>query len=214
VIVLAGVAGGLGLYLWGGARYQSAVGDMARAPVGCTTTLRFTETGRFWMYSERRGELSQAPGDCDAATSWDIDGELPRVALELVGADGDAASTTRDSSRSYDVGAFTGTSVRSTVITEPGTYTLRVDARSGGFAVAVGRDPAGAGSVLRNLGVMVAAIAVVVAVFVLIIGSRRPSRPTGLAVSEGAAGSPWAPPVWSPPPAPLPPPSSWPPGGS
>lgn len=221
VVLLVGIAGGFGLYLWGGARYESAVQDMARAPVGCTTTLRFTETGRFWLYGERRGQLSQTSGDCAAATTWDIDGELPRVALELLGPDGEPATTTRDSSRSYDVGAFAGTSVRSTVITEPGTYTLRVDARSGGFAVAVGRDPVAAGSTLRNLGVVVAAVAVVIALFLLVIGSRRPRTPVGSPSADGTGPNPWGPPVWSPPSAPsappspvaapLPPPGSWPP---
>jgi hypothetical protein len=214
VVLVVGVLVGLGLYTWGGRLHESAVRDQARAPVGCTTTLRFTETGRFWVFAERRGQLSEVPGNCAAAASWDIDGELPRLALELLGPDGEEVATVRDSSKSYDVGDFEGTSVRSAVIDEPGLYTLRVDARSGGFAVAVGRDPADAGSVLRNAGVLVAAVAVVIAVLMAFAGPRR-SRRARNERSGNSAPPTWSPPAWDPPPpaspAPLPPPSAWPP---
>ena len=46
--------------------YEEAVKSLARAPVGCTTTLVFDKPATFTIYVETKGKLGELGGDCEA----------------------------------------------------------------------------------------------------------------------------------------------------
>ena len=56
VVLLAGIAGAVVLYLLSQQRGDDAIRDLARAPVGCDTTLSFSDTGTFYVFVEHLGQ--------------------------------------------------------------------------------------------------------------------------------------------------------------
>lgn len=231
VLVVSLIAGGVLLVL-AARQVASAIDDMARAPVGCETTLSFTETGTFWAFVETRGSSSgTAGGACELPESWDLS-TPPQVDLTLTDASGAGIALVPDPSLDYGVGGSAGTSVASFEIDEPGEYVLRVQSGEAGFAVAVGRNPDDAGLVLGVIALAVAGVGAIVALVLVVKGARRkPPRTAvpppgavwrlGMPVPGAPAGStaPPPPPMWTPPP-PAPPaappaggPSSWAPPG-
>jgi hypothetical protein len=226
-LVVGLVAGGALLFAASG-QVESAVDGLARAPVGCETTLTFTGTGNFWIYVETRGEASAGgEGSCALPPSWDVSSaDAPEVELTLTDSDGGGVALEPGDSLDYDVGSAEGTSVATFELSAPGDYLLRVRSAETGFAVAVGRDPNDAGTVLAVAGVAVAGVAVLVALVLAVKGIRRTAPRTVVAAPgavwqpgppDGAAANVPPPPVWTPAPpsAPPPPPSGGPtlPGG-
>src|SRR4051794_41459412 len=66
IVLLVGVLGGGAIIAKSMANYKEAVKSLARAPVGCTTTLVFYNADRFTVYIETNGKLGELSGDCDA----------------------------------------------------------------------------------------------------------------------------------------------------
>lgn len=216
-ILLAGLIGGGALAATSGSTYESAVKDMARAPVGCTTTLDFEATGDFNLFIETTGSTADLRGDCagsDATYDRSAD-DLPDVDLALTDADDRSIDLDRNEDASYDAGGFVGTSVRSFTIDEPGTYKLLVTSDEDGFAVSVGKDPQADADGQRNLGIGLAALAVLIGGPLLLLGLRRKKSvptPTGPAWGQASTAPGWPPqpggqpsvtgqPVWAPQPA-------------
>src|SRR5262245_29445528 len=56
VVLIGGLAGGGALIAASGSSYQEGVENLARAPIGCTTSLDFQTTGTFTIYIETKGE--------------------------------------------------------------------------------------------------------------------------------------------------------------
>jgi hypothetical protein len=54
-LIVAGVAAAVAGVLVGSSRYDDGVKKLARAPVGCTTTLQFDHSGTYRMYLETKG---------------------------------------------------------------------------------------------------------------------------------------------------------------
>jgi hypothetical protein len=54
-VLLAGVIGGIVMLLLSGSRRDAAIDGLARAPIGCTTTLDFAKAGDFVVFVETRG---------------------------------------------------------------------------------------------------------------------------------------------------------------
>lgn len=186
VVLLASLIGGGALAATSDSTYESAVQDMARAPVGCTTTLEFESSGDFNLFVETTGTTSELRGDCAASAAvYDRSvQDLPAVDLALTDADDTPIDLKRNEDSSYDVGGFVGTSVRSFTINDPGTYKLLVTSGEDGFAVSVGKDPRATADEQRNLGIGLAALGLLIGVPLILLGLRRkklappPSGPT------------------------------------
>jgi hypothetical protein len=211
LVVVSLVAGGVMLAIAAG-QQQSAIEDLARAPVGCLTELDFTETGTFYVYAETRGEIGELDGTCsNADRDYSFD-EAPRVTLVLTDEDDEILELERTSGIDYDAGAFAGTSVRTIEIDDEGSYILRVESREDDAVVAIGRDVSEVGTGLGAVGLLTAVLGVLVGVALIVLGIVRRRRrrsvttpaPTGnvgagvWAVSPGApaAGPPPSTPMW------------------
>lgn len=181
IVLAAGVLVGIALIGLGAANEEATVEQFARAPVGCTTTLEFTETGTFTLYVETEGRVGEVEGDCAAqgALYSRSDDDLPQVSLTLTSADGTALALRDVNGPSYSTDDYTGAAHSAVTINETGSYSLSVVSNDSDFAIAVGRDPQGDASALLVSGVAVAVVGVVLGVVLLLLGRsrRRPPPP-------------------------------------
>lgn len=123
-------------------RYDDAVRGLARAPVGCDTTLEFTSTGRFSLFIETEGVLGELVGGCDAPATYRRESERPpRVQMLLVGPAGDETPLDRAEPVPYSSGGFSGWTHRTFEVVNEGDHVIRVTSADDGFVVAVGRHP-------------------------------------------------------------------------
>ena len=131
---------------------------LARAPVGCTTTLVFDKAATFTIYIETKGKVGDLSGDCEAngAAYQHAGDKLPKVSMTLVDSSDAEIDLQRGSTASYDVGGYVGTGSRTVTITEPGTYRLNVESDDSDFAVAIGKDPKADSELLKTVGGAVA----------------------------------------------------------
>ncbi len=143
ILVVAGIVGGAGIVAKGMSNYEAAVKSLARAPVGCTTTLEFDKPATFTIYVETKGKLSELSGDCDASGgSYSHPGsKLPKVSMTLVDSNGEEIDLQRGVTAEYDVAGYEGIGVRTMRIPEAGTYRLNVESDESDFAVAIGKNP-------------------------------------------------------------------------
>ena len=63
-VLLAGIAGAVGLFLLSQQRRDDAIRNLARASVGCKTTMLFKDTGTFYVYIEHLGKVETLDGTC------------------------------------------------------------------------------------------------------------------------------------------------------
>ena len=127
----------------GMSNYKDAVKSLARAPVGCTTTLVFDKPATFTVYIETKGKLGELSGDCEAiGSTYSHPGDkLPKVSMTLVDSNGDEVDLQRGVTATYDIDGYVGTAVRTVNIEEAGTYHLNVESDETDFAVAIGKNP-------------------------------------------------------------------------
>ena len=169
-LLFAGLVGAGVLYVVAERRPAQSVDGFARAPIGCTTTLDFTETGTFYVYEEVGATGDVADSRCqpvaDPSASFDVEffGDLTP---------GDVDD---DDSISYDVDGFDGRSVQRVQITEPGEYSLAVTGDDLTVVAALGRDPDDGVDDLRRAAVIVAATGVVLGLLLLILSGRRSKK--------------------------------------
>jgi hypothetical protein len=224
LVLAVGIVTGVVLVLAASSRYEEGVRNLARAPIGCVTSLEFAEAGTFVVYVETRGQISDLRGDCpNSDTDFDSSGgDLPDVDIVLVDDAGDEVELVSDDSKSYDVAGFIGQSVATVEIEEPGDFELTATSDEDEVAVAVGRTPKDDAASLRTTGIIVLAAGVLLGGLLLLLGLRRrgpaapgsPGSPAAAAAPVGAA-APWSPappaaaphpPVTAPPPTmPMPP---------
>jgi hypothetical protein len=213
LVLVSLVAGGVMLFLAAG-QQQAAVEDMARAPVDCLTELDFTETGRFYVYVETRGELGELDGTCsNADRDYSFD-EVPRVTLVLSDEDDEILELERTSGIDYDIGAFAGTAVRTIEIEDEGSYVLRVESRENDAVVAIGRDVSDVGAGLGAAGLLTAVVGALIGIALVVIAllrRRRRQRDSSTVAPSAAMGSAggWAPAPGGGPVATPPAPATW-----
>ena len=195
LVLLAGVAGAVVLYLLSRQRGDDAIRDLARAPVGCDTTLTFTDTGIFYVYIEHLGTLDSLDGDCETPDEYARDGDdEPSVEISVTDATGAELDLDRleDEFTSSLDDSFAGTAKRRVDIDATGDYVVTVDSDDDDFVVAVGRDPGDTAAALR-LGAVAAGIAgIVLGLALILIGVRRSRRAKRIATSYTAAIPGWA----------------------
>ncbi len=215
VVLIVGVLTAIGLWYSAGQRQTDAVRGLARAPIGCDTTLDFESTGDFLIFVETAGTLGDdVAGDCAAGGDFEwTEAALPPVTLALTSPDGNDVALGSQSGVTYDVDNSAGQSVRTFTIDEPGDYVLRVESPDGeaGFAMAVGRDPSDGVSAMR-LGALLAGVAGLALGGVLLLVARRgksveatpivnspwPSEPTGWPTAPPGLPTPPPPSGWQP----------------
>lgn len=196
VVLLAGVGGGLGLLAAAGSSYEDGVKNLARAPIGCTTTLEFDEAGTYTFYAETKGVIGDVRGDCEGTdTDYDRSDEgVPEFDLALVNEDGDEIDLDDDDSKDYDAAGFVGESVYSAEIEDPGSYELSVSSEDDDFVVAIGKDPKNDVGVGGVAGLALLIVGGLAGLVMIILGLRRkPVDPTGGAPTGGYPAQPYQP---------------------
>ena len=210
-VLLVGLVGGIAMLLLSGARREATVEGLARAPIGCTTTLDFSKAGTFVVFVETRGTIGAVRGDCpNANRSYDHQGQAPDVEVDLVDLGGGALVLTADRSVSYDESGFVGSSLARVDVSVAGEYLLTATSDVSDVVVTIGKDPDDAASVLTVGGYVAMAAGLLVGGVMLAVALRRPHR-DGQGPGSGPVYVPvqQAPvsPTYSTPPMPVTPPS-------
>ena len=193
VLLVAGLVAAIALWVAADSRYDDAVTGLARAPVGCDTTLDFSETGEFLIFVETAGSVDNVRGDCAVEGDYDVgSGDPPDVVLAMIDPDGGDVDLDLRSGVEYDTAGFVGESIRSVDISTTGDHLLRVESTSGEtFAVAVGKDPNDGVALLRGGAVIAFLVGVVAGVVLIVIGARRKTPAVDQGPSPWPAGGAW-----------------------
>ena len=206
LVMIAGVAGGLAMVMASSSNYDDGVTKLARAPIGCSTTLEFDEVGTFMVYVETTGQIGRRRGDCPASDAdYDFAGDgLPNVDVELIDDNGDSVDLDDDESASYTAAGFEGRSIASFTIETAGEFVVTVTTDDEDFAIAIGKNPKDKADSLRTKGLAVIAAGVVLGGVLLFLGLRRPTKTEAEPPPGMSAGPQPLPPGFASPPAPLP----------
>lgn len=183
LLVLAGIAGGAVLYMLSVQRPSQAVEGFGRAPIGCTTTLEFTETGTFYVFEERGLAVDVPGGGCQPLAD-----PARAFGFELRGPDGPVV-VRPETSIVYDTDEYAGTSVARVEIAAVGRYEIVAVGDDAQVVAAIGRNPDDGVTELRQLAIVVAGIGVLLGALVLLLSGRRSRRAAGPAPVDA--------PVWS-----------------
>ena len=197
ILLVAGLGGGAATAVKGMSNYGESVKSLARAPVGCTTTLVFDKPATFTIYAETKGKLGTLGGDCKAnGTSYHHPGDkLPKVSMTLLDSSGDEVTLDRGVSASYDVDNYKGIGIRTVKIDQAGTYRLDVESDDTDFAVSIGKNPKEDSDRLLLIGGGVVLGGLIFGLLFLLLGLRRRRPEMAMAEVRG----PVAPlPGWSP----------------
>ncbi len=195
LLLFAGLVGGGVLYFLSVRHPGQAIDSFARAPVGCTTTLDFTETGRFYVYEEVDTVVVPPEGGCVPLAN-----PLRSFGFELTGPDGEVVPR-RDDSISYDHDGQQGQSVARIEIEQTGQYEIAVVGDDELTVAAVGRAPDDGVDDLRNRAIAVGLAGVVLGLLLLTLAGRRSRKAAEYATPDGpgwgpspsAAGPAWPP---------------------
>ncbi|MCX6522405.1 MAG: hypothetical protein NTZ21_17230 [Actinobacteria bacterium] len=201
LLLAAGVVAGVVLFLASSSNYDEGVRNLARAPIGCTTSLEFDEAGTYTIYIETKGQIGELRGDCpNADRDYEFRGDdLPDVDIVLLDDNGDEVDLDRDESKDYDAAGFVGRSVASVEIPEAGDYEITATSDEDEIAVAVGRNPKETAGSMKTMGIGALALGVLIGGLCVVLGMRRKPVSGGGAMppapgSFGSYGSP-VPPV-------------------
>jgi hypothetical protein len=170
IALIGGLVGGGFLYVLAMQRPGDAVDAFARAPIGCTTTLQFTDLGEFYIYEESAPILQDLPGGCEPTAD-----PAAAFSFRLSGPDGPVA-VRPDDSVTYAEGAREGSSVATIEIVTAGQYELAVVGVDPATVAAVGRDPQDGVERLRRLAYAVVAAGAVIGLTLLVVAGRRSKR--------------------------------------
>jgi hypothetical protein len=190
LVLFAGLAGAVVLFVLSRQRGDDAIRDLARAPVGCDTTLSFSDTGTFYVFIEHLGSLDALDGDCETPEEYSRDPEdEPRVTITLTDGDGNEIELDRVGDEfTYSLDdSFAGTATRQVEIESTGDYVVTVESPDGDdFVVAIGRDPAAVANTML-VGALASAIAgIVLGLLLVLIGVRRGRRARRIATAYTA----------------------------
>jgi hypothetical protein len=221
LLIAAGAVSGVVMLMASSSNYDEGVENLARAPIGCTTSLEFDEAGTYTIYVETTGQVGELRGDCpnsDDDYAYDDD-DLPDVEIVLVDDRGDEVDLDDDESKDYDAGGYVGRSVASVEIEEAGDFEITATSDEDEIAVAIGRNPKESAGSTRTMGILALALGVAIGGFCIVLGTRRrPATPATTSVPGAPGGYPGAAPTgtygagqYSPPPPVTGPPAAAPP---
>ncbi len=160
-------------------RHDKTVEAFARAGVGCTTTLKFSETGEFFVFEETGTpiEVLDEVGCQPLATPGQPFG------FEISGpAD---VPVRADSSITYETDELTGASVATFEIETDGLYKIAVVGSDVSTVAAVGRDPSSGVSQLRRGAIVVAAAGLLLGGLLLGLAGTRSKRAATPSIPDG-----------------------------
>jgi hypothetical protein len=180
VAIAIGVVAAVAIWFVAESRRDDAIAGLARAPVGCDTTLDFAEPGTYLVFVETMGDVGDVRGDCGVEGAFSVD-DPPALAVEIVDPDGEQVEAVdRDGDITYDGSGSSGRSRYEIEITTAGDHVMRVEASesAGDFVLAVGRDPGRGVGALRLLAGAVALLGIGSGI-VLLTRSRPPSAVPG-----------------------------------
>ena len=182
VLIVALVGAGL---FWFSAdeRHDDAVRDLARAAVGCETTLDFARPGTYYVYLETAGTIETVAGDCSVATGpFELPrGDRPEVRLTLTDPAGQDVAITRSDGIAYEVDLYRGVQIGEVAVETAGDHVLAAGFAedSGIAAVAVGGDPDAGTDALRGAAIAVLVVGLLVAGGLFVLAARRsPAQPS------------------------------------
>lgn len=204
LVLAAGVGSGVVMLMASSSNYDDGVKNLARAPIGCTTTLEFEEAGTFTVYVETVGSVGELRGDCpntDADYEYDGD-DLPDVDIVLVDEDGDEIDLDDDESAEYDAAGAVGQSIASIEIEDAGEYEMTVSSDEEDFVISVGKNPKDTADSLKTNGMIAIAAGVVLGGLLLVLGLRRKPAAAAPGAAPGGGGM-GAQPYAAPPQAPV-----------
>lgn len=186
VALLGGVVAAAVLLVLGPRYRDRQIADLARAAVGCTTPLVFSQAGEYWVYEEIAASVPDTVAGCTPAPS---DGAFR---FELVG---DPVPTVeRDPGTvRYDGEPGTGRSLARVSVAAPGTYQLTVHGADGASVAAVGPDPGAIEDTYRRLALGLGIGGVVLGLALLATAARRgrPDTPPAGAPAPVDGPAPW-----------------------
>ena len=178
-LLFAGLVGGGVLYVVAERRPAQSVEGFARAPVGCTTTLDFTETGTFYVYEEVGTAAGVADGNCQPVA-------VPGADFEVVfTGDLTPVTATTDDSNSYDVDGFDGRSILRVELAQTGQYSVAVTGSDLTVVAALGRDPDDGVDGLVRAAVIVAIGGVALGLLLLVLSGRRSKKAATVSPPDG-----------------------------
>ena len=204
IVLLVGILGGGAMVAKSMSNYESAVKALARAPVGCTTTLVFDKPATFTIYLETKGKLGELGGDCQAnGASYAHTGDkLPKVSVTLtVASSGKEVDMQRGATASYNVSGYVGVGYRTVKITEAGNYHLNVESDVSDFAVSIGKNPKENSDLLKTIGGAIALGGFVLGLTFFLLGlrHRRPElAPADAYIPPAGPITPWVPSPYAP----------------
>ncbi len=183
LLLFAGLVGGGVLFASSVRRPTQTIEGFARAPVGCTTTLEFSETGVFFVFEDIGPATAALESDCEAVAN-----PSQTFAFELSGPDGPMVPRA-DKSLSYDTDDYLGSSVARFEIDVPGEYEIVVVGDDPSVVAAIGRDPDDGVDDLRQRAILVAIVGVVLGGLLLLLAGRRSRKAAAFLTPDGPGWS-------------------------
>jgi hypothetical protein len=211
LLIVAGIAGGIGLFVGGLVSTSRTVDGFGRFVAPASKSLKFQRAGTYTIFYEYRGEVCGEPTDCVTIEAP----ETPpsSLTIRLTDAAGRSLPVDRsgDSDVTFSFGGRAGRSVASVDIPAAGEYVIEVSGGAQRYGIAIGRGVLG--TLVRWIlgGIAAGVVGVVVGVVLLIVTGVRRGRRRREASAGRMAPSPYVPgpvvPYGSPAPAspPLPP---------
>ncbi|WP_420453248.1 hypothetical protein [Ilumatobacter sp.] len=216
-VLVVGLITAVVLWIVAAQRFDDVVSGLARAPVGCDTSLEFERTGEYTIFVETSGRIERVAGDCEIDGAFELDDdELPEVRIDLRAPEGADLTDdlVGDVSASYDADVdgidYVGTALFVVDVDEVGEHRMRVESDvEARFAVSVGQDPSDETAALR-VGAVALGLASLMAGLALLLAGRRSPGSTGRTVRPAAPSGvaprrprmPDGPPMTAPPSAP------------
>jgi hypothetical protein len=203
---VATFAVGMTLALIGVQRDQQLISDLVRTPSGCVSTIDVSATGRYYIYVETKGSMTDL-GPCNNDDRSYQFNKAPEVAVSLQSSDGVDVDVRPDDSIEYDAPDFVGSSVATFVISEPGTFTLMMQSNEPNAVIAIGRNASMTDGAMLVSGASLVLIALALLILAIIATrvNRRARRNiasstrsevfvTYQTTSDSRSSDPWAPP--------------------
>lgn len=206
LLLCAGIVGAIALVIIGQRQFDDTVDAFARAEVGCSTTLRFTDPGTFYVYEEVLTSVEQPDSSADDANACVPTG-VPgaEFAFVLSTGDGEAVRTVRDRSITYSGDGRSGKSYATFEVKSPATVDIVVTGPDTGTGAAVGRSPEVPRDEMRRTAAIVGGAGVLLGLLLLVLSGRKSRRAAVASVPDGPGWSrpiPAAPSVMWPPASP------------
>lgn len=176
-------------------RTEGLIADMVRTPAGCSSTVRFTGTGEYFVYIETTGVVGDLGSCSNDERVYDLD-KAPDAEVSITSVSGSVVDMNDDRSIDYDTNEFSGVSVYSFEVDRADEYVVTVSGDADAVA-AIGRNAATEAQPAFIVAAVTTLIGTVLLVTALIqtLSSRRRTTRAPLVVNYADGTTTWAPPT-------------------